>query len=230
MKRLVSPLLLVLILSTLSLGWRRSTPPLPAGLYYPASMTLDGDRLLVSDVVSGLHIYDVSNLAAPTRVIQIPLDGNRGSAVKDDIIYTNDAGQLQAIRLAEDGYTVVARIGVKYHDPGPIDGGTESFSCFCSTTDYSPMAPEGGGGSSYATFAVIGNQLYRVDYTSLIVYDVAGRRVRTLVSETQSPGVDGFTATWDGRDDRGRAVATGVYFYRLVAGDYSQTRKMVLLK
>jgi len=36
--------------------------------------------------------------------------------------------------------------------------------------------------------------------------------------------------TWTGRDDTGRAVAGGVYFYRLSAGDHAQTRKMMLLK
>jgi flagellar hook assembly protein FlgD len=65
---------------------------------------------------------------------------------------------------------------------------------------------------------------------SLVVYDVAGRRVRTLVSETQSPRADGFRVTWDGRNDRGEAVASGMYFCRLVAGQFVETRKMVLLK
>jgi len=38
------------------------------------------------------------------------------------------------------------------------------------------------------------------------------------------------SATWQGRDDRGRIVATGVYFYRLEAGTFSETKRMVLVK
>lgn len=62
----------------------------------------------------------------------------------------------------------------------------------------------------------------------LVVYDTAGRRVRTLV--------EGFVAagqrhvTWDGRNDSGQSVATGVYFYRMTSGGFVRTRKMVLLK
>ena len=63
---------------------------------------------------------------------------------------------------------------------------------------------------------------------TLRVYDVAGHLVRTLVDAQRSPGT--YEARWDGRDERGRGVASGVYFYRLRAGDFSQTRRMVLLK
>ncbi len=62
----------------------------------------------------------------------------------------------------------------------------------------------------------------------LAIYDVSGRRVRTLVSGRQSEGEK--SANWDGRDDAGAAVATGVYFYRATIGSFASTRKMVLLK
>ena len=65
---------------------------------------------------------------------------------------------------------------------------------------------------------------------TLRVYDVDGKLVRTLVDGTQSPRVSEYQVAWDGRSDRGEAVASGVYFYRLVAGSYVATRKMVLLK
>ena len=63
---------------------------------------------------------------------------------------------------------------------------------------------------------------------SLAIYDVAGRRVRTLVSGRVSGGV--HRVRWDGRDDRGQPVASGVYFARLRAGDRAATRKMVLVR
>ncbi len=62
----------------------------------------------------------------------------------------------------------------------------------------------------------------------LVVYDVRGARVRTLVDRVQRGGR--FEARWDGRDDRGRRVASGVYFYRLELAGFAATRKMVLLK
>jgi hypothetical protein len=63
---------------------------------------------------------------------------------------------------------------------------------------------------------------------TLRVYDVGGRLVRTLVDGTEGPGEK--TVTWDGRNDRGRVVASGVYFYRLTSETYTHTRKMLLMK
>ncbi len=63
---------------------------------------------------------------------------------------------------------------------------------------------------------------------TIAVFDVTGRRVRTLFDRVPSAGQR--SVTWDGRDDRGQSVASGVYFYRMSAGVFAQTRKMVLLK
>jgi hypothetical protein len=63
----------------------------------------------------------------------------------------------------------------------------------------------------------------------LAVYDVAGKLVRTPVDENKPAGVL-HEVTWDGLDDHGQSVATGVYFCRLTANGRSITKKMVLLK
>jgi hypothetical protein len=65
-------------------------------------------------------------------------------------------------------------------------------------------------------------------HVDLTVYDVAGRRVTTLVDRDMGAGR--AAVEWNGRDTRGRRVASGVYFYRLVAGSKSETKKMVMLK
>ncbi|UCH85527.1 MAG: T9SS type A sorting domain-containing protein [Candidatus Latescibacterota bacterium] len=62
----------------------------------------------------------------------------------------------------------------------------------------------------------------------IIVYDVKGRRVRTLVNKFVPAGY--HEVLWDGRDDLGNRVASGVYLYQLRAGGIVETRKMVLLK
>lgn len=63
---------------------------------------------------------------------------------------------------------------------------------------------------------------------SLKIYNVAGQLVRTLVEEKRRPDV--YKEVWDGFNSAGQPVASGVYFYRLSAGDFVKTRKMVLLK
>jgi len=63
---------------------------------------------------------------------------------------------------------------------------------------------------------------------NLTVFDVAGRRVRELVNEKRSQGA--YRVVWDGRSDSGSTVASGVYFYKLVAGSFTETKKMTILK
>lgn len=62
----------------------------------------------------------------------------------------------------------------------------------------------------------------------LTIYGPTGRLVRTLVHEDQGPGT--YRVTWNGADDRGRSVASGVYFYRITWNEEAETRRMVLLK
>jgi len=62
----------------------------------------------------------------------------------------------------------------------------------------------------------------------LAIFDVSGRLVRTLVDGHRGEGR--YTEYWYGRDERGRSVASGIYFYRLEAGSYSKTKRMVLLR
>ncbi len=61
------------------------------------------------------------------------------------------------------------------------------------------------------------------------VFTVAGARVQTLIDEDREAGAYS-DVRWDGTDASGVQVASGVYFYKFTAGDFSQTRKMVLLK
>jgi len=63
---------------------------------------------------------------------------------------------------------------------------------------------------------------------NLRIYDVSGRLVRELVDETRPAAR--YEEVWDGLDGAGRHAASGMYFYRLDAGTFTQTRKMVLLK
>jgi hypothetical protein len=64
--------------------------------------------------------------------------------------------------------------------------------------------------------------------TSLRIYDVAGRLVRVLVDEDLAAGR--YETSWNGSNDAGKRVASGVYFYKLVTSEYEQTKKMVLLR
>jgi hypothetical protein len=68
----------------------------------------------------------------------------------------------------------------------------------------------------------------RASNVSLIIYNVLGQQVRTLVDQPQNAGR--FSVTWDGRDMLGQVVGSGVYFYRLNAGETSIVKKMLMVK
>jgi hypothetical protein len=63
---------------------------------------------------------------------------------------------------------------------------------------------------------------------SLCIYNVMGQQVRTLVSDHRAAGY--HAVTWNGRDDRGKAVASGVYLYRLAVGGDVMVKRMTLVR
>jgi hypothetical protein len=65
-------------------------------------------------------------------------------------------------------------------------------------------------------------------FVSLEVYDMLGRKVRSLVNRLQPSGA--YVASWDGKNDSGVVLSSGVYFYRLVANSRNYTRKMLFLR
>jgi hypothetical protein len=63
---------------------------------------------------------------------------------------------------------------------------------------------------------------------NIIIYDMLGRQVRTLLNQTQDAGFK--SVIWDATNDYGKPVSVGVYLYKIQAGEFVQTRKMVLMK
>lgn len=91
------------------------------------------------------------------------------------------------------------------------------------TTRLGPSAP-----NPFNPATVISYEVGRLARVRLEIFDVQGRRVRTLVDASQAPGV--YDARWDGRDDRGRAVASGRYYGRLRVGFRAFSRPLTLLR
>jgi hypothetical protein len=65
-------------------------------------------------------------------------------------------------------------------------------------------------------------------HVTVEIFNLLGQQVRTLIDEMKSPGK--YKTEWGGTDSAGKLVSTGIYLYRLTAGDFVETKKMVLLK
>ena len=63
---------------------------------------------------------------------------------------------------------------------------------------------------------------------SIMIYNILGTKVKALVDANESAGY--HEIEWDGRDEFGRAVSSGVYIYRIMAGNFSDSKKMIFMK
>jgi hypothetical protein len=80
-------------------------------------------------------------------------------------------------------------------------------------------------------FNPLTNIIYSIpepSYVKLCVYDINGTLVKTLYEGNQSIGK--YQIVWNGENSSGKKVGSGVYFYRIQANSFMQTRKMILLK
>lgn len=180
LKPVVTPIVLTVLLAAFAVGWRAPVASTPEGLIAPLNLTLAEQTLYVSDPYTGIHVYDVANPSAPLGVTTIALEGNYGTAVKDDILYASKGTSLVVYRRSGDTFSFVTELETEYAYDGWNEGGgmveEESyfFACSCGTTDPDYSAPVSDSqGSSYATFAVIDDYLYRVDHFTLVVYDIS---------------------------------------------------------
>jgi flagellar hook assembly protein FlgD len=72
---------------------------------------------------------------------------------------------------------------------------------------------------------------YQIPQTGSIridIFNIKGQKIRTLINELKHPGK--HSVVWNGTDQSGRQVASGIYYYRIVTDHNSSTKKMLLLK
>lgn len=89
-----------------------------------------------------------------------------------------------------------------------------------------PFAPTSA--ESFLHTTAIHYRISRETQVTLTIYDVLGRALNTLVQRRQGPG--DYVITWNGRDQRGERVPSGVYFYQLTADNFAQTRKLAVIE
>jgi uncharacterized protein (TIGR02145 family) len=132
-------------------------------------------------------------------------------------LYYNRSGLHRNLNYREDGFSVRCvndiPVGIDEH------GGAEHPGAFRLTQNYpNPFNP----------VTTIEYNLPKRTQVTIEIFNVLGQKVRTLVNETRSAG--SYRIEWNGNDDSGNPVSTGVYLYRFQAGDVVQTKKMLLIK
>jgi hypothetical protein len=130
---------------------------------------------------------------------------------------TGSIGQAAAAGASGGGYDLQGGLDAPTDAPPDLTEGT------------GPLVFElrGNRPNPFVTTTAIAFSLPHETKVTLRVYDLAGRRVRTVVDERLGPGR--HQAVWDARDDSGRRVAHGIYFLRLQAGELHADRKLALV-
>jgi len=128
-----------------------------------------------------------------------------------------------------DGWDVHYKVTALDH----VGNESDVASAASTTGDDMPQAPD-----AFALYQNVPNpfnpattirfDLPKATYVKLSIFNVKGELVSTIADRHMSEGRKEFM--WTAKDNRGRSVSSGIYFYRLVAGDFVQTRKMVLLR
>jgi len=193
--------------------------------------------LRVQGVVSPVAVR-VADVGSAVRGNGHPCADTTPDGIADLSLKFDTQDLVAAMGPLEKQDTATLRLTCRLVDGTAVSG--EDVVVIVGKTNDGPMFTERPAGAPAATalhpnvpnpFNPVTAIPYDVRETArvtLVVYDVGGRAVRTLVDGVTPPG--SFAARWDGTNDDGTAMASGIYFVRLVAGEVAQTRKLVLLK
>lgn len=123
----------------------------------------------------------------------------------------------------------------------PATGPTNSFTTTSAVTFMIGVTAIGDNNNPLAGYALKANypnpfnpatnieyKISDMGYVELVVYDMLGKKVRTLVSENKAAGE--YKVIWDGRSEAGMQVSSGTYLVRMRAGKFVQSRRMILAK
>jgi hypothetical protein len=191
--------------------------PDPAAL----SATISDASTGASTVVAAEWSFGVAAAAAGAGE-PLPLSGSGVTRPAGDAIdtapFATGPGTLWVRgQDAAGNWGPASALAVQVNGPDPVDAGTVPRFAFLAQNAPNPFA-----GATAIRFG-----LPRTGRADLGVFDARGRRVRSLVAGTIEAGEHALT--WDGRDDRGRRAAAGVYFYILRADGRNFEKRMMLL-
>ncbi len=210
-----------------------------------AGFYIEGSYASFEECVVAFHPNRSAFFCDPANVVQVSCSniyGNEGGDWTGCI-----GGQLgQEGNISEDplfcdtaagNYRLIGQspCAPPYNSCGQLIG---AYDVGCVPTDVEDDDSEDGLPTEYALsqnypnpFNPITTIVYALperSHVKITIINVLGQEVVTLINEEKLPGE--YRTTWSGSNASGQPVATGVYFYRIAAGDYTATKKMLLLK
>jgi len=181
---------------------------------------------LSPDATARYHVYRVNPDASRTFLGGTPNTAYFVSRIARVGAETATTIEVRAVGI-EFGESAPETTQILWDFPSGVDGGSRGGDGGArvapAAIDLGQNEPNPFGDTTRIPF-----RLSAAAPVSLVVYDAAGRTVGQLLRGARSAGP--HAAEWDGRDESGRAVAPGVYFYRLHSGAITSVRKMLLVR
>ena len=168
------------------------------------------------------HIYAIND-----QTIFVTIDGGQNWSELTDGINAEETYNLGAdLELTPSGFLYTAGRYV-HRSSQPVFSPTMDIKPIGVPREHSlillPAYP-----NPFNPVTTIRYELAKEDLVNIIIYDMTGRIIKTLINRSQKAGYKSIQ--WDATNDLGQSVAAGVYIYSIQAGEFRQTKKMVLLK
>ncbi len=165
--------------------------------------------LYVSENNQPFELFE-SDLADASLVFS----GDPGNTYRFFILAADNAGNIEPLKIAAD-----ATVMIDPNATSVADNVVELPKTFALYQNYpNPFNPT-------TTFRY---DLPKSSHVKLVIYNMLGQKVRIVINAVQEAGIR--SVQWDGKSDAGVQVASGVFFYRLEAGDFVKVRKMLLMR
>ena len=201
----------------------------------PVVAKFDGDNyagVIFGDTTGSLHSVRADGTESPN--FPIPIGGNlKVCAALADIDFDND---IDIVIPTDRGFTVIdiKRSAQSYDWPCHMGTYNRAGNIMQYTNEDDPVIPvfdtalNGNYPNPFNPSTTISFSLENKAQVSLTIYNQRGQKVRDLINETMPAG--NHYLTWNGTDNNGDTVSSGIYYYRMKSGKYSSTRKMIMMK
>jgi len=222
--------------------------------------SINGDLTLKNTIIWGNDSTEVSNFGSTPAISHSLIEGCEGSGAGWDPSFgTDDGGNIDEDPQFKVAYSSAPPLSLWSSSPaintgdntaipagittdiagdpriydGIVDMGAYEHQGFKTDADDIPQVPDAfalyqNAPNPFNPTTTIRFDLPHAGHVRLTVYNIKGELVATLADGHMAEGQK--EVIWTAKDDRGRSVTSGVYFYRIAAGDYIETRKMVLLR
>ncbi len=176
---------------------------------------------MLSDRAKHMEVFVVSR-NNEIRVIaynlkNTPIEAGEGLIFRIPQLTSEEKVDLVAVVLAIPGNIAV---------PPEIDIDTPPATLYPDKFALAQNYPNPFNGSTAMQFSIPEGE--KATKAVIYIYNALGQKVKTVGHNTYEPGT--YTVRWDGTNDNGSFVASGIYFYKLVAGNYISTKKMIYVK